>query len=106
MDTVIASEPVVWWRQTRPVAEVPRQHSIGWCDTTGRRHGQLVITSPHFRLDRRQIEAALACDLTTTHHYTDAPPITPAHTLDRELATEARLRVAEHRIVERDLTTS
>lgn len=97
---------VAWWRHSRAVVEVPRRHRIGWCDVTGDPHGHLEIISPHVRLDRRQIETALTADLTDLHHYPSPPRIAPAHTVTDQLGAAARLRVAGHRIVDRDLLST
>jgi len=92
---------VVWWRH-RPVMEVPLRHRIGWCTQSGRPHGQLVITSHHLRLDRRQIETALAAEL--ARHSPTAPRLLPAHQVG-DLSVEAQLRVNGHHITDTDLTT-
>src|SRR4051794_9256444 len=91
-------------RSKSPI-EVPRRHSVGWCHLTGEPHGRLDIPSPHFRLDRRQIEAALTTHLAHRHQFTTPPLITPAHLVDDQLTIKAQLRVAGHRIAERDLVT-
>jgi hypothetical protein len=101
-----ASGPVVWWREARSVVEVPRRHSIGWCHVTGQPHGRLEIPSCHFRLDRRQIETALTSYLADQHPTSDPPRVAPAYLLEDQLTIEAQLRVAGHRIVERDLVTA
>ena len=87
------------------MVEVPRRHSIGWCHVTGQPHGRLEIPSPHFRLDRRQIETALTAHLADAHEFATPPAITPAYLVEDELTIGARLRVTGHRIVERDLVT-
>ena len=91
---------VVWWRG-RPTVRVPRSHEIGWCSTSGSPHGRLVITSPHLRLDRRQIEAALVAELAS--RYPTPPTLAPAQQMLDQLSKEAALRVAGHTIVEADL---
>lgn len=88
------------------MVEVPRRHAIGWCHVTGQPHGRLEIPSPHFRLDRRQIETALTAHLADQHPTSARPPVMPAYLVEDQLAIGARLRVAGHRIVERDLVTA
>ena len=96
----------MWWREARPVVEVPRRHAIGWCHVTGQPHGRLEIPSPHFRLDRRQIETALTAHLADQHPTSAPPQVAPAYLVEDQLTIGARLRVAGHRIVERDLVTA
>ena len=96
----------MWWREARPVVEVPRRHAIGWCHVTGQPHGRLEIPSPHFRLDRRQIETALAAHLADQHPASGPPHVIPAYLVEDQLTIGARLQVAGHRIVERDLVTA
>lgn len=96
----------MWWREDRPVVEVPRRHAIGWCHITGEPHGRLEIPSHHFRLDRRQIESALTIHL-ADRHPTGAPQnVIPAYLVEDQLMIGAQLRVAGYRIVERDLVTA
>lgn len=102
----MTSPLVVWWRQSRRLVDIPRRHGIGWCDAAGDPYGQLEITSPHPRLDRRQIETALAADLTNSHRYPRPPQIVPAHTVEHQLSIAAQLRVAGHRVLDRDLMTT
>ena len=96
----------MWWREDRPVVEVPRRHAIGWCHITGEPHGRLEIPSPHFRLDRRQVETALTAHLADQHPTSAPPQVAPAYLVEDQLTIRAQLRMAGHRIVERDLVTA
>ena len=60
-------QTVVWWKTSLALVDIPRRHTIGWCDTSGAPHGTITIVSPHPRLDRRTIETALAEELVTTY---------------------------------------
>ena len=87
------------------MVEVPRRHSIGWCHVTGQPHGRLEIPSPHFRLDRRQVETALTAHL--ADHTAQRPAAgLPAYLVEDQLTIGAQLRMAGHRILERDLVTA
>ena len=48
---------LVWWKTSLSLVDIPRRHTIGWCDTSGTPFGTITIVSPHPRLDRRTIEA-------------------------------------------------
>lgn len=88
------------------MVEVPRRHAIGWCHVTGQPHGRLEIPSPHFRLDRRQVETALTAHLADQHPNSAPPQVAPAYLVEDQLTIGAQLRMAGHRIVERDLVTA
>lgn len=88
------------------MVEVPRRHAIGWCHVTGQPHGRLEIPSPHFRLDRRQVETALTAHLADQHPNSAPPQVAPAYLIEDQLTIGAQLRMAGHRIVERDLVTA
>ena len=101
-DPELTPGSVVWWKTSLALAEIPRRHTIGWCDTTGAPHGTITILSPHPRLDRRTIETALAEDLALTYPIT--PQLGPAAEMTDQLTAEARLRAAGHHVLTRNLT--
>ena len=102
-DPELTPGAVVWWKTSLALAEIPRRHTIGWCDTTGAPFGTITIVSPHPRLDRRTIETKLAEHLATT--YPVPPRFGPAVELADQLTAEARLRAAGHQVLTRDLTS-
>ena len=77
----VTPRTVVWWKTSLSLVDIPRRHSIGWCDSSGTPFGSITIVSPHPRLDRRTIETALVGELTA----------------------EARLRAGGHAVQTRDL---
>ena len=100
-DLALTQAAVVWWKTSVALVDIPRQHTIGWCDTSGTPSGTITIVSPHPRLDRRTIETALAADLATT--YPRPPRLGVPAELTDELCAEARLRSAGHQVLSRNL---
>lgn len=92
---------VVWWKTSLSLVDIPRRHTIGWCDTSGTPFGTITIVSPHPRLDRRTIEATLTEELNTT--LPGPLRLNPATENLGELTAEARLRVGGHAVLTRDL---
>jgi len=92
---------VVWWKTSLSLIDIPRRHTIGWCDTSGTPFGTITIVSPHPRLDRRTIEAALTEELATT--YPGPLRLNTATENPGELTAEARLRAGGHAVLTRDL---
>ena len=92
---------VVWWKTSLSLVDIPRRHTIGWCDTSGTPFGTITIVSPHPRLDRRTIEAALTENLATT--FPDPPRLGTAAEFAGEFTAEARLRAGGHAVLTRDL---
>ena len=100
-DPELTPRTVVWWKTSLSLVDIPRRHTIGWCDTSGTPFGTITIVSPHPRLDRRTIETALTEELAAT--FPGPPPSQTATETLGELTAEARLRAAGHAVLTRDL---
>ena len=97
----VTPRTVVWWKTSLSLVDIPRRHSIGWCDSSGTPFGSITIVSPHPRLDRRTIETALTEHLAAT--FSDPPRLGTAAEFIGELTAEARLRAGGHAVLTRDL---
>jgi hypothetical protein len=97
----LAPRSVVWWKTSLSLVDIPRRHTIGWCDTSGTPFGTITIASPHPRLDRRTIEATLTEELAATF----PGPLRLCTVTENvvELTAEARLRAGGHAVLTRDL---
>lgn len=96
---------MVWWKTSLSLSDLPRRHTIGWCDASGAPYGTITIASNHPRLDRRTIETALHAHLRSPM-FAIPPRLAPAADIpDADLTAEARLRAAGHQVLVRDLAS-